>query len=69
MGIRRKMVNMFFRSKRNINNFVRKKTTQKIFYASYQVYQVSRIIRNPFILLEYVNVFNALKLIGDRRET
>lgn len=65
MGIGRKMVNMFFRSKHHINTFIRKKTTRKVIYASYQVYQITRIVRNPFLLLEYANVFNVLKLIGN----
>ena len=63
MGFKRKMVNMFFRSKRGLKNFVRNKTTKRVVSGAYNVYQVVRVVRNPFILLEYVNVYNVLRLL------
>tara|TARA_R110002050_G_scaffold128799_1_gene250206 strand:- start:7112 stop:7303 length:192 start_codon:yes stop_codon:yes gene_type:complete len=63
MGFKRKMVNMFFRSKRAVRSFVRNKTTKRVVSGVYNVYQVVRVVRNPFVLLEYVNVYNVLRLL------
>ena len=40
MGFKRKMVNMFFRSKRAVRSFVRNKTTKRVVSGAYNVYQV-----------------------------
>tara|TARA_R110000824_G_scaffold397392_1_gene600260 strand:+ start:39 stop:245 length:207 start_codon:yes stop_codon:yes gene_type:complete len=66
MGYKRAMVNMFFRAKRNIGYAVRNKKVRKVVHYTYQGYQVSRIIRNPFIILDYISVYQGLKLLGNR---
>tara|TARA_R110002110_G_scaffold7856_4_gene39612 strand:- start:596 stop:793 length:198 start_codon:yes stop_codon:yes gene_type:complete len=60
----RKVVKLFFKSKKFITKIIRNKKVKNIAYKSYQVYSVLRVVRNPFLLLEYVNVFNGLKLIA-----
>mgnify|MGYP003630639167 FL=1 len=49
---------------RKTQRFLKSKTSQNILYGTYQTYNIIRIVRNPFILLEYVNVYNGLRLIG-----
>ena len=62
------MVNMFFRASKSIyrksKRFFKNRKTQKIIHKSYQLYNIVRVVRNPFILLEYINVYNGLILIG-----
>ena len=60
----RKVVKLFFKSKKLISKIISNKKVKNIAYKSYQVYSVLRVVRNPFLLLEYVNVFNGLKLIA-----
>ena len=60
----RKVVKLFFKSKKFITKIISNKKVKNIAYKSYQVYSVLRVVRNPFLLLEYVNVFNGLKLIA-----
>ena len=67
MGFKRTMVNAFFRAKRHLGYAVRNKKVRKVAYRTYQAYQVSRIIRNPFIILDYISVYRGLLLIGNRR--
>ena len=45
---------------------MKSKKTRTIAKYSYHSYQAFRIYRNPFILLEYLNVFNGLLLIADK---
>ena len=49
---------------RKTKRFLKSKTSQNILYGTYQTYNIIRIVRNPFILLEYVNVYNGLRLIA-----
>tara|TARA_R110002020_G_scaffold445201_1_gene657061 strand:- start:409 stop:615 length:207 start_codon:yes stop_codon:yes gene_type:complete len=66
MGYKRAMVNAFFRAKRHLRYAATNKKVRKVVYRSYQVYQVSRIIRNPFIILDYISVYRGLLLLGNR---
>ena len=49
---------------RKTQRFLKSKTSHNILYGTYQTYNIIRIVRNPFILLEYVNVYNGLRLIA-----
>jgi hypothetical protein len=60
----RTIVKLFFKSKKFITKIISNKKVKKVAYTSYQVYSVLRVVRNPFLLLEYVNVFNGLKMIA-----
>ena len=62
------LVQKLFRLKRKVSELIRKPIVFKIAQVSYHAYNVTRIVRNPFVILEYVSVFNVLKLIGDRSE-
>ena len=59
---------MFFRANKSIyrksKRFLKNRTTRKIIHRGYQLYNIVRVVRNPFVLLEYVNVYNVLRLIG-----
>ena len=66
MGFKRTMVNMFFRAKHKIGHIARNKKVRKVIHYTYQGYQISRIIRNPFIILDYISVYQGLKLLGNR---
>ena len=59
---------MFFRTGKSIyrksKRLFKNRKTQKILHTTYQIYSVIRVVRNPFILLEYINVYNGLRLIG-----
>lgn len=66
MGFKRAMVNGFFRAKRHLGYAVRNKKVRNVVHRTYQAYQVSRIIRNPFIILDYISVYRGLLLIGNR---
>ena len=59
--------NLFMRvvksSGRKIGRVLKNRVVQNGLYASYHVYCVTRVIRNPFILLEQVNLFNVARLL------
>tara|TARA_R110000772_G_scaffold106997_1_gene209149 strand:- start:290 stop:487 length:198 start_codon:yes stop_codon:yes gene_type:complete len=61
-----KIVKLFFKTKKFITKVISNKKVKNIAYKSYQVYSVVRVVRNPFLILEYINMFNGLKLIGDK---
>tara|TARA_R110002012_G_scaffold182252_2_gene348591 strand:- start:1289 stop:1465 length:177 start_codon:yes stop_codon:yes gene_type:complete len=54
-----KMVQIFFRAKRRLKNIYRKKKVKQAIKISYFAYQVSKIIYNPFRILDIV-IFNNL---------
>ena len=66
MGFKRTMVNAFFRAKRHLRYAATNKKVRKVIHYTYQGYQISRIIRNPFIILDYISVYQGLKLLGSR---
>ena len=53
------MVQMFFRAKRRLKNIYRKKKVKQAIKISYYAYQLSKIIYNPFRILDIV-IFNNL---------
>lgn len=60
MGNAKRFINSAFRkSKRLLKN----KKVQTTLYASYHIYNTMRYVRNPFLLLEYVNLFNVARLL------
>tara|TARA_R110000772_G_C13208404_1_gene430747 strand:- start:788 stop:1003 length:216 start_codon:yes stop_codon:yes gene_type:complete len=66
MKIKKTLKKIFDKTKKNISSFMKSKKTRTIAKYSYHSYQAFRIYRNPFILLEYLNVFNGLLLIADK---
>ena len=50
-------------SARKIQRVLKNRVVQNGLFASYHVYCVTRVIRNPFILLEQVNLFNMARLL------
>lgn len=63
MGLKRDLINAVYMGKRRLMSSLRNRRTRKVMYVSYQLYNISRVIRNPFVLLEYVNVYNVLRLL------
>tara|TARA_R110000822_G_scaffold64666_1_gene158565 strand:+ start:508 stop:699 length:192 start_codon:yes stop_codon:yes gene_type:complete len=63
MGLKRDLINAVYMGKRRLMRSLRNRRTQKVMYVSYQLYSVARVVRNPFVLLEYVNVYNVLRLL------
>lgn len=63
MGLKRDLINAVYMAKRRLSSSLRNRRTRKVMYVSYQLYNISRIVRNPFVLLEYVNVYNVLRLL------
>lgn len=64
MVSRRDIINLTHVGFRKVKRFFKKTPVKRSMYLSYHVYKVVRIIRNPFIILEYVNVYNGLLLLG-----
>lgn len=50
-------------SGRKMRRVLKNRVVQNGLYASYHVYYASRVIRNPFVLLEHVNLFNVARLL------
>lgn len=48
---------------RKIGRVLKNRVVQNGLYASYHIYYASRIIRNPFVLLDQVNLFNMARLL------
>lgn len=48
---------------RKAKRFINNRRVQQTLFVTYKTYSVIRIIRNPFILLEYINVFNGLRML------
>lgn len=63
MGYKRDFINALYMAKRKISRGLRNKRTQNVLFRTYQIYNVARIVRNPFVILEYVNVYNVLRLL------
>ena len=61
-----KFVKMFYITRRFISKVVNNKKVRIVAHRSYQVYSIARVVRNPFVLLEYINIFNGLKLIKNK---
>ena len=59
--------NLFMRvvksSGRKIGRVLKNRVVQNGLYASYHIYYASRVIRNPFVLLDQVNLFNVARLL------
>lgn len=49
--------------KKNVKIILTSKIVKKVVKVSYYTYETYRIYSNPFIILQYFNVFNALLLI------
>lgn len=63
-----KIIQNLFKIKRRMRQFFTSRTTRRVARYSYRAYRVIRIINNPFLILESANIFNVLKLIGDRAD-
>ena len=63
MGLKRDLINAVYMGKRRLMSSLRNRQTRKVLYVSYHLYNVSRVVRNPFVLLEYINVYNVLRLL------
>lgn len=50
-------------SGRKIGRVLKNKVVQNTLFASYHIYYASRVVRNPFVLLEHVNLFNVARLL------
>ena len=48
---------------RKIHRVLKNRVVQNGLYASYHIYYASRVIRNPFVLLDQVNLFNVARLL------
>ena len=63
MGFKRNTIRFLSSGMRKIRRITRNRISQKILITSYRMYSVSRIIRNPFVILEHINIYNALRLL------
>jgi len=64
MGIKRNAGRMFRSLGRKVARVITNRTTQRVVFSSYQVYQIARIVRNPFLLLQHFNLYNGLILLS-----
>ena len=64
MGFKRKAGRMFRSLGRKVRRVITNRTTQRVVYSSYQIYEIARIIRNPFVLLQHLNLYNGLILLS-----
>jgi len=48
---------------RKAKRFINNRRVQQTFGISYRTYAIIRVIRNPFVLLEYINVYNGLRML------
>ena len=60
MGFKR----MFRSLGRKVRRVITNRTAQRVVYSSYQIYEIARIIRNPFVLLQHLNLYNGLILLS-----
>jgi len=60
MGNAKRFATSLFRKSKR---FIKNKKVQNTLYTSYHIYNTMRYIRNPFLLLEYVNLFNVARLL------
>ena len=57
------LIQKLFKIKKTAKKILTSKVTKKIAKITYCTYETYRIYSNPFLLLQYFNVFNALLLI------
>ncbi len=60
MGNAKRFAKSLFRKSKR---FLKNKKVQNALYTSYHIYNTMRYVRNPFLLLEYVNLFNVARLL------
>lgn len=47
-----------------IKHIAKKRVTRRIVRTTYHLYNISRVFRNPFVMLEYINCYNVLLLMA-----
>tara|TARA_R110000764_G_scaffold198060_1_gene283307 strand:+ start:29 stop:226 length:198 start_codon:yes stop_codon:yes gene_type:complete len=62
----RKVLNLFYKSKRFVSKIIKSKKIKTVAKISYHTYEIYRVYRNPFVLLEYLSLYNGLRLIANK---
>ena len=47
-----------------VKHIAKKKITRRLAATTYHLYNISRVFRNPFVILEYINCYNVLLLMA-----